>query len=339
MDTTNKLKDILIRADELKAQFDHFRPLPPELVKNLNEWFRIELTYTSNAIEGNTLTRSETALVVEKGITVKGKSVVEHLEAINHAEALDFIIGLVDKSHEDITKRDILDIHSLILKKIDDSNAGKYRNVVINVQGTTHSFPNPEKVPELMDGFFEWLQNKNSDHPIKVAADAHFKLVSIHPFADGNGRTARILMNLLLMQEGFPPAVIKAEDRLEYINAVEKGQKTGQLDDYYRVIYKAVARSLDVYLNAVEPKDSPKEEMGKEGDLLKIGELAKETRETVPTIRYWTQEGLLAITNYTAGGYWLYDPSMTNRVKEIRRLQSEKRLTLAEIKQQVGERS
>jgi Fic family protein len=244
----NRLK---LLADK-KAKLDKHRPLSPDLVKNLDEWFRVELTYTSNAIEGNTLTRQETALVVEKGITVDGKSLNEHLEAINHAQALDYIKTLVTNKRAELKERDILNLHSLILQKIDDNNAGKYRDVAVRIAGSTVKLPNALKVPELMNDFTDWLNQSPAHNPVMLSADAHFKLVSIHPFTDGNGRTARLLMNLLLMQEGYPPALIRKEDRRVYINAIEKGQLTGEKGDYYEVIYEAVERSMDIYLEAVE---------------------------------------------------------------------------------------
>ena len=237
-----------------KQKLDSFRPLPPELVKNLDEWFKVELTYTSNAIEGNTLTRAETALVVEKGLTVQGKSLTEHLEATNYVEALDYVKTLVGKKRQDITEQDILDINRLILNKIEVASAGRYRTQHARLTETDVILPNPIKIPELMEEFMGWLAGNNSDHIVKIGADAHYKLVSIHPFSDGNGRTARLLMNLLFMQEGYPPAIVRKEDRLAYINSLEKAQKGGGLDDFYNLIYEAVDRSLDIYLEALQPE-------------------------------------------------------------------------------------
>lgn len=248
------MNDILARLIAKKEQLDSYKPLPQELVKNFEEWFKIELTYTSNAIEGNTLTRQETALVVEKGITVQGKSLEEHLEAINHAKALDFVKTLTARKRQDIASGDILNIHRIILQKIDDTNAGRYRTVAVRLKGSETILPNALKVPELMHKFIDWLRGESLDHPVKIAVDAHFKLVSIHPFVDGNGRTARLLMNLLLMQAGFPPAIIRKEDRMAYINSLEKGQTKSDLTDYSTFMFEAVDRSLDIYLEAVEPE-------------------------------------------------------------------------------------
>lgn len=237
-----------------KKGLDAHKPFPKELAKSLEQWFRIELTYASNAIEGNTLTRQQTALVVEEGITVQGKSLREHQEAINHANAFDFIKRFVGKKRRDVTLHAILDLHRLILAKIDDANAGRFRTVSVRLRGSQAILPNAAKIPSLMEGFIRWLHQKNSDHPVTIAADAHYKLVSMHPFVDGNGRTARLLMNLLLMQEGYPPAIIRKEDREHYITSLEKGQVEGELTKYYAIIYEAANRSLDIYLEALEPE-------------------------------------------------------------------------------------
>lgn len=248
------MDDKLIRLTAKKQKLDSFRPLPLELVKNLDEWFKIELTYTSNAIEGNTLTRAETALVVEKGITVRGKSLEDHLEATNHAQALEYIKTLVNEKRKDLALNDIFEIHRIILNKIEKENAGRLRTQHARITGSKTILPNPLKVPDLMDEFMKWLQGQNTDHSVKIAADAHFKLVSIHPFVNGNGRTSRLLMNLLAMQKGYPPAIIRKEDRLDYINSLEKGQTTNNLTNYYNLLYEAFDRSLDIYLEALTPE-------------------------------------------------------------------------------------
>lgn len=191
-------------------------------------------------------------MVVEKGITVEGKSLKEHFEATNHAAALDFINQLSRKNRQHVTEDDLLTIHRLILHGIDDANAGHYRYVPVRIAGSTTVLPNYAKMPELMADFMAWLQDESPFHEVKIAAEAHYRLVSIHPFVDGNSRTARLLMNLLLMQAGYPPAIIRPEDRRVYLTALEKGQTTGDTADYYQVIYQAVDRSLDIYLAASE---------------------------------------------------------------------------------------
>jgi len=250
------MNDILKEIIRKKSLLDSYKPIQKSILENLEEWYRVELTYTSNAIEGNTLTRQETALIVEKGITVEGKSIVEHLEAINHAAAFTYIQQLAEeKKREELTIQDILDIHKMILKKIDDSNAGRLRNTPVRISGSTTVLPNPLKVPELMDEFIYWLHSTN-DHPIHIAAEAHYKLVTIHPFVDGNGRTARLLMNFILIHAGFPPAIIKKEERNRYLNALETGQTKGNADAYYELIYDSIDRSLDIYLESAKPQET-----------------------------------------------------------------------------------
>ena len=310
-----------------KHLLDQHRPLPMALVNNLADWLRIELTYTSNAIEGNTLSRRETALVVEKGLTVGGKTLIEHLEATNHARALDWVRAQIHRKAQDLGEKDILQIHDIILKGIDDDNAGHYRSVPVRIAGSMVTLPNPIKVPDLMKTFAEFLQNSHDLHPIELAAEAHYRLVTIHPFVDGNGRTARLLMNIILMMSGYPMAIIRKSDRLNYISSLEKAQLGGSKDDYLKLIARAVDRSLNIYLKAVNGDNTEQEE----ANLLKIGELAKKSGETTSTIRHWTQEGLLEAAETTSSGYQLYAANMLKRIEKIKALKKE-RYTLEEIK-------
>ena len=299
---------------EKKRQLDRFRPLPNVLVRNLEDWFRVELTYTSNAIEGNTLTRRETALVVEKGLTVGGRSLAEHLEATNHACALDWVHEQINRKPGSFKQRDILQIHNTILRGIDDANAGCYRTVAVRISGSTVVLPNPIKVPDLMTEFIKWIKTANNIHPIDLAAEAHYRLVSIHPFVDGNGRTARLMMNMILLMTGYPPAIIAKRDRLAYITALEKAQTGGSKNDYLRLIAKAINRSLDIYLKAAQGESAV---IDYETKLLKIGELARKVSEKNSTIRYWTKKGLLEVAEVTEAGYQLYDSDTIKRIKQI----------------------
>lgn len=311
-----------------KRVLDKYRPLPSALVNNLDEWFRVELTYTSNAIEGNTLTRRETALVVEKGLTVGGKSLVEHLEATNHARALDWVKDQLQRKPQMITENDILGIHNVILKGIDDENAGHYRSVPVRISGSSVVLPNPAKVPDLMADMQAWLRSEEKLHPVELAAEAHYRLVTIHPFVDGNGRTARLLMNMILMMEGYPPAIIRKRDRLTYIGALEKAQLGGSKQDYFKLISTAVGRSFDIYLKAVKGETDGQDD---DRPLLKIGALAKAVGENNSTIRHWTNEGLLEVAEITKTGYQLYAPDMIERIEKIKTLK-QKRYSLSEIK-------
>jgi len=293
-----------------------------------HDWFRIELTYTSNAIEGNTLSRRETALVVEKGLTVGGKSLIEHLEAVNHAYALDWVKDKISHNPQNISEKDILLIHDMILKGIDDSNAGQYRNVAVRISGSTVILPNSLKVPDLMFDFMNYLNNSFDLHPIELASEAHYRLVTIHPFVDGNGRTARLLMNMILLMQGYPPAIIRKQDRLAYITSLEKSQLGGSKSDYFRIIANAVDRSLNIYIKSI------KGDIENQSALLKIGELCKESGENSSTIRHWTKEGLLDVSDITESGYQLYSRDMIDRIKHINFLKK-KRFTLKEIRDKI----
>jgi len=315
-----------------KTRLDGYRPLPTALIRNLDDWFRIELTFTSNAIEGNTFTRRETALVLEKGLTVGGKSIVEHLEATNHAHALDWIKQQVRRNPATLSEKDILHIHDIILKGIDEANAGHYRDVSVRISGSAVILPNPRKVPDLMQGFANWLANEHDLHPVELAAEAHYRLVTIHPFTDGNGRCARLLMNMILLMQGYPPAIIQKRDRLAYIASLEKAQLGGTKEDYFKIIAKAAEKSLDIYLKAAAGQDGEADEAEK---LLKIGTLAKQAGTPNSTIRYWTKEGLLSVAEVTPAGYQLYAQETVTRIQQIQSFKKQ-RFTLQEIKKKLS---
>jgi Fic family protein len=337
----DKLQEKLKQLTDKKVELDKQKPLTAEVLKNLEGWLKVELTYSSNAIEGNTLTRLETAEVIERGVSavVKGKSLKDQLEAINHAKAVEFIRTLAKekKGHQFITENDIKAIHKIVLAGIDDEWAGRYRESEVFIRGANVQFPIPRDVPYHMVEFIQWLETQQGVHPVRVAADAHFKFVSIHPFVDGNGRTARLLMNLILIINGYPMAIIKNEDRTKYLESVYTGQMKKDMSMFYSVIEDAEERSLNAYLNATQGKPVIPVLMGKDTEtkLLRIGELAEATRETKPTIRFWTKEGLLSVTKVTEAGYALYDTRMIEKVKEIRRLQNEERLSITEIKERL----
>ena len=247
MDKLSKeLNNLYTNMDTKKLKLDSFRPLSNAESQNLKKVYDLDMTYNSNAIEGNTLTYSETKLILEEGITIHGKSMNEHLEVINHKEALTFIEELITLSTDKITESDILNIHALILKSINSKEAGKYRTQPVGVRksdGTIYHFVEPVLIKQHMEEFVRWLQR---------ASLAHYKFVSIHPFIDGNGRTARLLMNLILMQNGFVPSVIRIEDRLEYIQSIEKAQAGESVDDFHKIVAKTIDKNIDFYLETLQ---------------------------------------------------------------------------------------
>jgi Fic family protein len=192
-----------------------------------------------------------------EGITIGGKSMREHLEITNHKEAIDYIEALSHKKTAELRRSDLLNIHSIVLQGIDKKNAGKYRDVPVYVNlkdGSKHIFCDPLKIIDEMDAFFEWLFSKKNEHPVIIAAEAHTRFVSIHPFIDGNGRTARLLMNLILIQNGFVPAIIKNAERINYLDAIESWQQNGNKDAFYELVIKYEKESLDKYLETVRDR-------------------------------------------------------------------------------------
>ena len=215
-------------------------------IKSLQEAINLEWTYNSNNIEGNTLTLRETQVVLE-GITVGGKTLKEHLEVINHDKAIQLLEDIV-KDKEPITEWNIKCIHQLILREIDDDNAGKYRNTNVKIKGAVHIPPDYLKIKEEMEKLIINYNNWNKYHPIIKAALLHGELVKIHPFIDGNGRTARLIMNLSLMNNKYLPVIIKKEDRLNYYNALDKAHTKGDYTDFIKLITKQEIDILNKYL-------------------------------------------------------------------------------------------
>jgi Fic family protein len=243
------LSAILERVATKKAALDARRPLSPSAGAKLKDYFDVEWTYHSNAIEGSTLTLRETEVILHQGITVGGKSLREHLEAINHKHAIDFVETLA-RGAEPLTEHTLRQIHALVLKGIDDEVAGQYRPGHVRISGSEFIPPDPAAVPGLMYDLSRWLAvEAPSLSPIERAAQAHFRLVDIHPFVDGNGRTARLLMNLLLMRDGYPSAIVRREDRLAYYEALDKAH-AGETEPFVRLMAEAVERSLDIFLAA-----------------------------------------------------------------------------------------
>lgn len=248
------LKDSIIklleRIDQKKIILDQNRPLPPSVLERLKNDLSIEWTYNSNGIEGNSLTLVETKIVAEHGITIGGKSLREHFEVINHENAIRYITSLVSDNYS-IRAIDVLKIHEMVMKNIDDSFAGRIRNGAVKIIGANFVPPAPNKVSDLLDDLIHFTNvNRDGLHPLILAVVLHHKLVWIHPFFDGNGRTSRLAMNLLLMKAGFPPSIILKNDRTKYYSALNQANK----GDYHKLallILQGLERSLNIYLNVL----------------------------------------------------------------------------------------
>ncbi len=250
--------ELLEQVDDLKRCLDSFRPLNPIQLKGLEHVFDIQYTHESTKIEGNSLTLSETALVIEKGITVKGKPLKDHVEVVNHQKALEYVKSIAVPDYQ-LNENDVLKIHDLVLQGIDHHNAGRYRHERVIISGSRHIPPNPLKLYDLMKLYFEeYGKNIRELHPVFLAIKMHEKLVRIHPFIDGNGRTARLIMNLILIKNDYLVVNIlgDAEKRDAYCDALEKSHIEGNSVDFQIIVLNELKRSFFDYLDMIADPDS-----------------------------------------------------------------------------------
>lgn len=244
------LENLLKEIDLLKSKLDSYRQYDSYRITQALE---LEYTFESNRIEGNTMTLRETDMVINEGLTISGKSMREHLEAINHQEAIGFIKDLMQRNVS-LNERDLLSIHNLILRGIIPEDAGRYRKVQVMIKGSTHMPPQPFMVAKEMEDYFIWYEiNKNKLHPVVLAAEMHERLVTIHPFIDGNGRTSRLIMNLILLQKGYIIANIKGDydSRMQYYQTLETAQTKNNKEDFLLFVAQIEKENLERYIGII----------------------------------------------------------------------------------------
>ena len=305
-------KNLQNRIEEKLKELNKLRPLPPSAVEKLQRQFQIEMTYNSNAIEGNSLTLKETFLVINEGLTIKGKPLKDHLEAKNHQEALEYLYGLIEKGRrQTISEQFIRSIHQLAVQETDKEWAGKYRNSDVIITGADHIPPDAIDVPPKMSKLMDWLeQNQKKLHIIELAALFHHQLVYIHPFFDGNGRVARLAMNLLLMQAGYPLVIILKNDRKKYYRVLSRADKD-DLVPFIRFIAQAVSRSLDIYLKILTPVSKKREKY------LLLSEIAKGTPYNAKYLNLLARQGELEA--HKEGRIWLTTKEAVERYIQNRK--------------------
>jgi len=286
------------RLEEKLKKLNKLRPLPKSAVQKLREKFQIEMTYNSNAIEGNSLTLKETFLVINEGITIKGKPLKDHLEAKDHQAALEYLYNLIDKDKKHtISEMLIRNLHQIIIQETDKEWAGQYRNAKVIIGGAKHTPPDALQVPKKMRDLISWLNSqKNKMNIVELAALLHHKLVYVHPFFDGNGRTARLTMNLLLMQAGYPLVIILKNDRKKYYNVLDKADN-GQYEPLVKFIAQAIERSLDIYLKTLTPATQKQEKF------VSLAEISKITPFSAKYLNLLARQGKLEA--YKEGRDWL----------------------------------
>jgi len=286
------------RLEEKLAKLNKLRPLPKSVVQKLREKFQIEMTYNSNAIEGNSLTLKETFLVINEGITVKGKPLKDHLEAKDHHAALEYLYDLIDRNKKHtVSEALIKNLHQIILQETDKEWAGRYRNANVIIGGAKHTPPDALQVPQQMHNLITWLNSqKNKLNIIELSALLHHKLVHIHPFFDGNGRTARLTMNLFLMQAGYPLVVIMKTDRKKYYDVLDKAD-SGKYEPLVKFVVQSIERSLDIYLKTLTPATTKQEKS------ISLSEIAKTTPFSAKYLNLLARQGKLEA--YKEGRDWL----------------------------------
>jgi len=242
------------RLREKKALLDQYRPLPTSTLTRLNEDLKVLSTYHSNAIEGNTLSLHETQMVVDYGMTVGGHTLREYQEAANHAQAYDYILSLLsdEQKKQPLTQDILLTIHSHVMKSIlDETQAGQWRVVPVYIRGSNMTPPPARDVPGLMREWLEWVNGPEGGQydAVTRAAIAHHGFEAVHPYVDGNGRVGRLLLNLMLMRDGYPPALVLKDWRIRYIHGLNEAN-TGKYGPLINLIGQAVEACLDLYLEA-----------------------------------------------------------------------------------------
>jgi Fic family protein len=285
-----------------KKKLDRLMPLPSSLVARLKNQIMIEYTYNSNAIEGNTLTLRETQLVIEEGITVGGKSLMETLEAKNHPEAIEFVEGLVETRSE-LTEDVILQVHKLIMSNVVE-DAGHYRTMGVRITGASFMPPPSLEVRPTMNELLKWLRENPDEHtPIELAAVLHHRFVQIHPFLEGNGRTARLLMNAILMKNGYPfIAIVSNLDRPKYLKTLMEAD-LGNTTAFVNFIARCVERTLDTYLDALE-----------EPEILSLAEASKITPYSQEYLSLLARKGVLGASK--RGRNWVVSKQELDRYLE-----------------------
>lgn len=304
--------EILNRLDEKLFRLNSFRPLPPAIVRKLQEQFELEMTYNSNAIEGNSLTLKETFLVVNEGLTIKGKPLKDHLEAKGHAEALEYLYKITSKrNQEPLTERVIREFNKIVMQGIDREWAGKYRNSNVIIGGSSHTPPEAFEVPYLMQELIYWAKTDGQEmHPVELAAVLHHRFVSIHPFFDGNGRTTRLAMNIILLQAGFPLVVVLKNDRRRYYRLLSEADN-GDLLPFASFIAQAVLRTLDIYLKVMTPVGKHKEKF------IPLAELANSSSFSAKYLNLLARTGKLE--SHKEGRNWLSSKEALKRYMDSRK--------------------
>lgn len=298
------------RLESKLARLAKLRPFSAAMVAKLREQFCLEMTHHSTAIEGNSLTMQETFLVINEGLTVRGKPLKDHLEVHDHQQSLELLYELVTDQQPTLSEHLIRSIHQMVMKKTDEYNAGRYRTGKVMIGGTDHLPPPPALIPDEMQKLLTWFGEQQTVlSPIDLAATLHHKLVYIHPFFDGNGRTARLLLNLVVLRAGYPLVIFLKHDRKAYYQALHAADK-GDLSVLVRFVGRAVERSLDIYLETLEPNQK------QEDTYLLLSDISSSTVYSAKYLNLLVRQGKLEA--YKQNRNWVTTLSAVKRYTDSR---------------------
>jgi Fic family protein len=295
----------------LQDEFAEIRSEDGRIVAKLTKKLRAKYTYHTNSIEGNTLTESETRSFIETGMTISGKSLKDYTEARNIPSALEMLIGMARETKPLLKTSDILDLHALVVKGIEEASPGYFRKGFVRLGNSTYVPPPAYELDLLVKEMVNYV-NKNPHElsPCELAFKTHLWFVSIHPFEDGNGRVARLLAGLILMKHKLPPIIVKTEHKKKYLNVLRKTQRKDALKPYYDFMGEEYVATLTEYITAAR-------QAGPEDEIVSLAEAAKKYKLDVGYLGLLARSGTInAMKN---GGRWMV------RVKDIENYVSKRR--------------
>ena len=316
-----------------KNQMETVLPFPADVLGELRRELDLETASVGICFDGGSLTRRETELVLFQDKVVPDHSLTEHIRVLNMSTAFRMIFDQMQQhTPRPFDENDIKNLHRILVRELDDKNGGMYRGFSMTFPLGDLDLPDPALVHRKMDEIGMWLFSVRTLHPVAVAADVHLRLLSVHPFAEGNGAVARMMMNMILMRSGYPPALFSRREKNEYWQTLKAAIYDNDRTGYDRLVYRAVNRGLELYLKSGRLKKV--EAVETEPYFLRIGQLAKETGERVSTLRYWTSLGILSPAGKTSADYMIFSSDVLETVRRLKELKA-KRLTLEEIKKEL----
>lgn len=313
--------------EEKKLEIDSAKPLPATIKKSIDDFFKVEVAHTFAALDGNTLTRIESLLAIEQGMTTKGKTISEHLEVINTANAYDFIRRTAEIGPKMPFLPLLIQIFNILVDKLNEDQKGRFRSIPVRLKGITYEAPESSEVQSLLEDLATKVATLTDAKAPYLAALVHGEIIRISPFQIANERVARLVAVYLLLERGYAPVIIPLSKRQDYLESLETLLTSGKNELHNKIMVSACEKGIDEYLKFIKSDGMTV----RPAKLMKIGELARATGETIATIRHYAMQSLLTIKEHTPGGYMLFSETMVERVREIRGMQR-RGLSLSEIK-------